>query len=74
MLKTTNEKPTNVMKVRYTGVEQEGATENIFRTVYVKPTTTEAQLRQLQEVFLSLGVEKIMKTIVATVEKTIDPK
>lgn len=74
MLKTTNEKPTNVMKVRYTGVEQEGATEKIFRTVYVKPTTTEAQLRQLQEVFLSLGVEKIMKTIVATVEKTIDPK
>ena len=74
MLKTANEKPANVMKVRYTGVEKEEATEKIFRTVYVKPTTTEAQLRQLQEVFLSLGVEKIMKTIVATVEKTIDPK
>jgi|GEM_PF-6973467 len=74
MLKTVNENQANVMKVRYTGVEKDGATEKVFRTVYVKPATTAAQLRQLQEVFLNLGIETSMKEIVATTEKTIAPK
>lgn len=58
------------MKVRFTGVSADGETK-VIRTVTVKPDTTEQQLKELGKIFVTLGQEVHIASIVMIQQKKV---